>query len=409
MQAAAPTVRRPYLSVICGATRDSVRLGRYDVARRPYAGPDMPAAHIEERRAELAFLRTAWPQGPIQSADVAPKSGTRTDDGTLGGVGPRGVTQASMADTDTAGTVECAVQAGASVAPESAARTDDGTLGEVGLRGVTRAPTVDTNMAGTVECAVHAGASDAEECGLDARDDFEVFERAVETVAVGSGCEAGAEVADGTTVRCGARPHGALDVGGETTARRTGSEMLGAGGSQGVVPTPVTDTGTAGAAECEVRADACGAEGRGMSASDEFFFGRAASSEMDAEDMAGGDSGTKAAGDDRSTGARAATARAHDAIGDAAVESGGGVGAQMVVEGASLTAVRDAEVKARGDGAFAAPTPAEEPEKRPRRCKASRAAQDKRKRRRNAENPAAAPGGPAEQGRTDGSGADSKA
>ena len=78
-------------------------------------------------------------------------------------------------------------------------------------------------------------------------------------------------------------------------------------------------------------------------------------------DMAGGDSGTMAAGDDRSAGARAATARAHDATGDATVESGGGAGAQMVVEGASSMAVREAEIEARGDGAFAAPIPAEEP------------------------------------------------
>ena len=216
-----------------------------------------------------------------------------------------------------------------------------------------------------------------------------------------------------TTVRCGARLNGALDVAGETTAR-TGGETLGEAGSQGEVPTPMTDTGTAGAAECEVRADARGAEGRGMDASEDFVvFGRAAASEMDADDMAGGDSGMKAAGDDRSTGACAATARAsaraYDATGDAAVESGGGAGAEMVAEGSSSAAVRDAEAEAHGDGAFAAPTPAEEPKKRRGRSKQSRAAQDKRKRRRNVENPAAAPDGPAEQGRTDGSGADSKA
>ena len=275
---------------------------------------------------------------------------------------------------------------------------------------MTRAPTVDTNTAGTAECAVHAGASDAEEFGIGARGDFDFFERAVETAAVGSGGAAGVEVADGTAVRCGARLHGALDVAGETAARRPGSEMLGAGGSQGVVPTPVMDTGTAGAAEGEVRADACGAEGRGMSASEELaVFGRAAASEKGADDMDGGDSGIRAAGGDRSTGARAATTRAHDATGDEAVGRGGDTGAQMVAEGASSTAVRDAEVEAHGDGAFAAPTPAEEPKKRRGRSKQSREAQDKRKRRRNAENPAAAPGGPAEQGRTDGSGADCKA
>ena len=148
----------------------------------------MLAAQIEERRAELAYLRTVWPQGLARSAGVAPESGARTDDGTLGGVGSRGVTRAPMADTDTAGAVECAVQAGASdaegfgmdasddfdvfeterraelaflrtvwpqgptrsagVAPESGARTDDGTLGGVGPQGVTRAPMAGTDTAG---------------------------------------------------------------------------------------------------------------------------------------------------------------------------------------------------------------------------------------------------------------------
>ena len=130
---------------------------------------------------------------------------------------------------------------------------------------------------------------------------------------------------------------------------------------------------------------------------------------MDAGDMTGGGSGMKAAGGDSSTGGRAATARAHGAKGDAAVESGGGQGAEMVEEGASSTAVRDAEAEAHGDGAFAAPTSAEEPKKRRGRSKQSHAAKDKRNRLRNAENPSAAADGPAARGHTDGSGADSKA
>ena len=77
--------------------------------------------------------------------------------------------------------------------------------------------------------------------------------------------------------------------------------------------------------------------------------------------------------------------------------------------GASSTAVSDAEVETHGDGAFAAPTSAEEPKKRRGRSKQSHAAKDKRKRRRNAENPSAAPDGPAALDHTDGSGADSKA
>ena len=153
-----------------------------------------------------------------------------------------------------------AVQAGASVAPESAARTDDGTLGGVGFRGVTRAPTVDTNTAGTVECAVHAGGrraggsdAEAEGCGMGARGDFEVFERAVETEAVGSGGEAGADVADGTAVRCGACLHGAFDVAGGAIARRTGSEMLGAGGRGITRSAPNPSDGHRHGGGCRVR------------------------------------------------------------------------------------------------------------------------------------------------------------
>ena len=69
----------------------------------------------------------------------------------------------------------------------------------------------------------------------------------------------------------------------------------------------MTDTGTAGGtAECEdrqVRAGACGLRrrgGRGMDASEDFaVFRRAAASEMDADDMAGGDFGIMADGDRR--------------------------------------------------------------------------------------------------------------
>ena len=61
---AVPAVRRPYTDVICGSARDSARLGRYDHTFRSYAGPGMLAVQIEERRAELAFLRAVWPQGP---------------------------------------------------------------------------------------------------------------------------------------------------------------------------------------------------------------------------------------------------------------------------------------------------------------------------------------------------------
>ena len=64
------------------------------------------------------------------------------------------------------------------------------------------------------------------------------------------------ERAGGAIVSCGARLDGALDVAGETTARTDGDETFGGEGSQGVVPTPMTDTGTEGTTEREVRADA---------------------------------------------------------------------------------------------------------------------------------------------------------
>ena len=53
MHTAVLAVRRPYTNVICGSTRDSVRLGRYDHTRHPYAGSGILAVQIEERRAEL--------------------------------------------------------------------------------------------------------------------------------------------------------------------------------------------------------------------------------------------------------------------------------------------------------------------------------------------------------------------
>ena len=77
----------------------------------------MLAAQIEERHAELAFLRTAWPQGPTQPAGVAPEMGARTDDETFGGVGSQEVAQGPMADTDTTGTVACEVSKQAPATP----------------------------------------------------------------------------------------------------------------------------------------------------------------------------------------------------------------------------------------------------------------------------------------------------
>ena len=56
---------------VCGARRDSVRIGRYHYTHRPYVGMDMLAAQIAERRAELAFLRSTWPRRLTQPTGVA--------------------------------------------------------------------------------------------------------------------------------------------------------------------------------------------------------------------------------------------------------------------------------------------------------------------------------------------------
>ena len=72
------TARRPYMSVVCGAKRDSVRLRKYDHTRRPYVGPGMLAARITGRRAELVFLRSTWPRGSSQPTDVASEMTTPT-------------------------------------------------------------------------------------------------------------------------------------------------------------------------------------------------------------------------------------------------------------------------------------------------------------------------------------------
>ena len=97
---------------------------------------------------------------------------------------------------------------------------------------------------------------------------------------------------------------------------------------------PMADTDTTGTVECEVQAGASDAEGCGMDAGNDVeVFERAAALELGAHCMVtdgrlgtmGGSETAMTAdlgvGDDRSTNARAATARAHDTTGDAAAES----------------------------------------------------------------------------------------
>ena len=156
---AVPAARRPYMNVVCGAKRDSVRLGRYDHTRRPYVGPDLLAAQIAERRAELVFLRSMWPRGSTQPADVA-----------------------SEATIPTA---------------------DDETLGTGGSQGVAQAPVADTDAPGTVECEARAGAGDTEGCGMDASDGFEIHER---TAASEPGAHIAADPVPGAATSAGTAP-----------------------------------------------------------------------------------------------------------------------------------------------------------------------------------------------------------
>ena len=164
----------------------------------------------------------------------------------------------------------------------------------------------------------------------------------------------------------------------------------------------MADADTAGTAACEVHAGASDAEGRGMDASDDFaVFERTASSELGAHGMVTDGPGEAATGGGGNAGAHAAAARVCATDG-AAVDSGGGAGAEVADEGASSTAVRGMEEEAHSDGAFSsafvAPAPAAGPKRRRGRSKQSRATQDKRKLLRKIEDFSAAPDRPAAGG-----------
>ena len=70
-----------------------------------------------------------------------------------------------------------------------------------------QAPMADTDTAGTVECEVHAGASDAEGRGMDASDNFAIFERTIasEPGARGMVVDGTGEAATGGGGSAGAR------------------------------------------------------------------------------------------------------------------------------------------------------------------------------------------------------------
>ena len=75
---------------------------------------------------------------------------------------------------------------------------------------------------------------------------------------------------------------------------------------------PRKDTGTAGTAECEAHADAYGAQGRHLDASEDFVISeKATASELDADGVAGNDTGMMATGGGGGMGACTAAARGH--------------------------------------------------------------------------------------------------
>ena len=333
-------IRRPYTNVFRNRARDSETLRIYGHTRRPFAGPGALVVQIEERRAELAFLRAAWPRGATRPIDhevtpsppvlppqpsqwqphpgsspwrhVPPRAGNA-------GIAPEGGDESEPDDGGALMTTVC-VQ-----------RPPPVPLGRSGNEHAANLPhDGDHAMEGGNAAARHA----AERTAADTEDGAAVRD----------------EGASSTTVSCGARLGGALDVAGETTTR-TGGETLGEVGSQGVVPTPMTDTGTAGTSECEVRADACGAEGRGMDASEGFVvFRRAAASDLGAHGMVTDGPGEAATGGGGNTGPNAVATRAC-ATGEAAVGSGGGAGAEVADEGASSTTDRGMKEEAHSGGA----------------------------------------------------------
>ena len=142
----------------------------------------------------------------------------------------------------------------------------------------------------------------------------------------------------------------------------------------------MTDTGTAGTAEREVRAGACSAEGRGMDASDGFvIFERTAISELGAVDMAGDGLGMAATGGCEGTGARAAAiVRANEATDGVIVGNGDRDGSGMVDEGTRLMATRG--VRAHGDAPLPNRAEGAEParRKRPRSSNRPRAKKNRR-------------------------------
>ena len=86
----------------------------------------------------------------------------------------------------------------------------------------------DTDTAGTVECEVQAGASDAEGCGMDASNDFEVSKR---TAASGLGAHGMATGGPGEAAKGGggyASAHAAA-----ARACATGGAAVGSGGEAG--------------------------------------------------------------------------------------------------------------------------------------------------------------------------------
>ena len=161
-------------------------------------------------------------------------------------------------------------------------------------------------------------------------------------------------------------------------------DVVGGGpvGSQGVAQAPMTDTDTEWTAECEVHADAGGAEGRGMDASDDFdFCGRRVTLVPETDGMRSDGPGMAATtGGSDSTDARATALRVGDGMGDKAGASGGEAGTDGIDEGALSAATYIADGTADRETAQDAPANAS---KRRRRSRSNsgrpKAAHDRRR------------------------------
>ena len=124
----------------------------------------------------------------------------------------------------------------------------------------------DTGTAGTVECEVQAGASDAEGCGMDASDDFEVCERtaALELDAHRMVTDGPGEAAKGGGEKASTHAAAARACATDDSAVGSGGEAGAEGADEGTPPSELTRKRTAAAITDDVADIYDEAEGGGM-------------------------------------------------------------------------------------------------------------------------------------------------